>query len=191
MCPAQESQRKLHEDDYPLRVQMQRTQRGEQFHFIVRKNQHYLRRLLLPPSENKITNTIEENSNTRRNTASTAACHKNCVRELSYGQLTRFSTTDDLNQNECQLQDDVTTKTSSCLNKYQPVYKYREINSVCNSFSTLGLGRKMDQTHKILSNSTSHNTTNRKSMVSTLNLNIVREAVNNNPALGYGNYVYI
>ncbi|XP_031632302.1 uncharacterized protein LOC116346408 isoform X2 [Contarinia nasturtii] len=194
VCPSQESQRKLHEDDYPLRVQMQRAQRSEQFHFIVRKNLHYPRRRQLLPSsiDNKTTKTNAENANTRRYTTNKAACHKNCVRELSFAQLTRVPTTDNLNQNECHLDDDVKSKKTLCINKYQPVYNIREISTVCNSFSSLGLGWKMDRgTYKTSPNSTSHNATNRHSMISSSNLNIVREAVKNNPSLGYGSYVYI
>lgn len=44
VCPGQEYQRKLHPDDQPLRAQLQRTQKGEACHFLVRRNPHYPRR---------------------------------------------------------------------------------------------------------------------------------------------------
>ncbi|XP_055305667.1 uncharacterized protein LOC129570190 isoform X2 [Sitodiplosis mosellana] len=195
VCPSQEYQRKLHPDDLPLRTQQQRTQRGEQFHFIVRKNPHYpRRRQLLPPNvENKSTKADDENSNNRRYTTNTAVCHKNCVRELSYARLTRVPTTDSLN--ECHSHDDDTMQstTSNIINKYKPVYNIREISAVCNSFSSLGLGWNVDRNHRTSSNLASHAVPNRLSMdsVTNSNLNIVREAVINNPAKGYGSYVYI
>lgn len=46
VCPSQEYQRKLHPDDLPLRAQLQRVQKGEKCHFLVRKNPHYPRRKL-------------------------------------------------------------------------------------------------------------------------------------------------
>lgn len=194
VCPSQEYQRKLHPDDLPLRTQQQRTQRGEQFHFIVRKNPHYpRRRQLLPPLnvESKSTKADDENTNNRRY-VSTAVCHKNCVRELSYARLARVPTTDNLN--ECHSHDDDTMQiTSTIINKYKPVYNIREINAVCNSFSSLGLGWNVERNHKTSPNLPAHAVSSRLSMdsVTNSNLNIVREAVINNPAKGYGSYVYI
>lgn len=195
MCPSQEYQRKLHPDDLPLRTQQQRTQRGEQFHFIVRKNPHYpRRRQLLPPNvENKSTKVDDENSNNHHRYTNTAVCHKNCVRELNYARLTRIPTTDNLN--ECHSHDDDTMqRTANIVNKYKPVYNIREISAVCNSFSSLGLGWNVDRmNHKTSPITPSNAVSNRRSMdsVTNSNLNIVREAVINNPAKGYGNYVYI
>lgn len=177
----------------PLRTKQQRTQRGEQFHFIVRKNPHYpRRRQLLPPSvENKSTKADDENSNNLRYT-NTAVCHKNC-----YTRLTRVPTTDNLH--ECHSHDDDTMqRTSNIINKYKPVYNIREISAVCNSFSSLGLGWNVDRNHKTSPTVALHTVSNRHSMdsVTNSNLNIVREAVIkeaviNNPSKGYGSYVYI
>lgn len=180
-----------------MRTQQQRTQRGEQFHFIVRKNPHYpRRRQLLPPNvENKSTKPDDENSNNHRYTTSTAVCHKNCVRELSYARLTRVHTIDNLN--DCHSHDDDTIQrtTSNIISKYKPVYNIREISAVCNSFSSLGSGWNVDRNQKTSPNLSSHQTSvsNRLSMdcPPNSNLNIVREAVINNPAKGYGSYVYI
>uniref|UniRef100_A0AAG5DHW6 Ras-associating domain-containing protein n=1 Tax=Anopheles atroparvus TaxID=41427 RepID=A0AAG5DHW6_ANOAO len=44
VCPGQEYQRKLHPDDLPLKTQLQRQQKGEIMHFLVRRNPNYPRR---------------------------------------------------------------------------------------------------------------------------------------------------
>lgn len=55
VCPGQEYQRKLHPDDLPLKTQLQRQQRNEIMHFLVRRNPNYPRRrqMLAPISEVK------------------------------------------------------------------------------------------------------------------------------------------
>lgn len=218
----------------PLRAQQLRKQRGEQCHFIVRKNPLYTRRRqLLPPIvENKstipktmsttaaatatptiTTTTItasptmtldkDEKSNSHRY-MNTAVCHKNCARELNYSRLTRVPTTDNLT--ECQSPDDdaiQNTSNSFITTTYSPVYNIREIRTVCNSFSSLGIDKKLwdaecNQKTTLpttqLQNLASMNTAaNRHSVagVTASSINIIREAVNNNPAKGYGSYVYI
>lgn len=46
VCPDQEYQRKLHPDDLPLRTQIQRNQKGEKCHFLVRRIRNLSRRTL-------------------------------------------------------------------------------------------------------------------------------------------------
>lgn len=46
VCPDQEYQRKLHPDDLPLRAQIQRNQKGENCHFLVRRIRNLSRRTL-------------------------------------------------------------------------------------------------------------------------------------------------
>ncbi|XP_055642198.1 uncharacterized protein LOC129778994 [Toxorhynchites rutilus septentrionalis] len=55
VCPGQEYQRKLHPDDLPLKTQLQRQQKNEIMHFLVRRNPNYPRRrqMLAPISESK------------------------------------------------------------------------------------------------------------------------------------------
>ncbi|XP_035911177.1 uncharacterized protein LOC118511778 [Anopheles stephensi] len=55
VCPGQEYQRKLHPDDLPLKTQLQRQQKGEIMHFLVRRNPNYPRRrqLLATIAESK------------------------------------------------------------------------------------------------------------------------------------------
>lgn len=239
-----------------MRAQQQRTQRGEQCHFIVRKNPHFIARqrrqslLLSPIVETHKSTTMatatatvtgkpklleNENSNGNRytddnnnNGTGTAVFHKNCVRELNYSRLSRIPTTDHLN--ECQPHDDdaiqnsctsnsfittatnitntatavaavaaaaattVVTTTTPISTTYCPVYNIREIRSVCNSFSALGIDKKLwDLDCKPSSSLASMTAANRHSVagVTSASMNIVREAVNNNPAKGYGSYVYI
>lgn len=268
VCPSQEYQRKLHPDDLPLRAQQQRTQRGEQCHFIVRKNPHFIARqrrqsLLLSPivethkstalatataaivtakstklMENEHLNGGNRYTDDNNNGTGLAVFHKNCVRELNYSRLTRVPTTDHLN--ECQPHDDdaiqnsctsnsfiktatgsTNANTSSSTNivvattptvvtattpistitaastTYCPVYSIREIRTACNSFSALSIDKKLwDLDCKPSSSLASMTAANRHSVAgvtttTTTSMNIVREAVNNNPAKGYGSYVYI
>lgn len=263
VCPSQEYQRKLHPDDLPLRAQQQRTQRGEQCHFIVRKNPHFIARqrrqsLLLSPivethkstalataaivtgqstklMENEHLNDGNRYTDDNNNGTGLAVFHKNCVRELNYSRLTRVPTTDHLN--ECQPHDDdaiensctsnsfIKTATTSITNAntstnivataptvvtgitpiataattttYCPVYSIREIRTACNSFSALSIDKKLwDLDCKPSSSLASMTAANRHSVAgvtttTTASMNIVREAVNNNPAKGYGSYVYI
>ncbi|CAO1333819.1 unnamed protein product [Diamesa serratosioi] len=51
VCPDQEYQRKLHADDLPLLTQLQRNQKGENCHFLVRRNPNFSRRLLMSLNE--------------------------------------------------------------------------------------------------------------------------------------------
>lgn len=46
VCPDQEYQRKLHPDDLPLRTQIQRNQKGDNCHFLVRRIRNLSRRTL-------------------------------------------------------------------------------------------------------------------------------------------------
>lgn len=149
----------------------------------------------------------DENSNSRRYMNSAAVCHKNCVRELNYSRLTRVPTADNLN--ECQsLEDDAIQNTSNSFitTTYSPVYNIREIRTVCNSFSSLGIDKKLWDAECNLnlkttipspatpSNLALMNTASSRHSVAGVtasSINMVREAVNNNPAKGYGSYVYI
>lgn len=258
VCQSQEYQRKLHPDDMPLRAQQQRTQRGEQCHFIVRKNPHYpRRRQLLPPivenksmslildsslavvcdrvSDPRLNNIVtittsslpttktdaEDNENNNRGyvsvyekTSSSSVC-KMCrntfrlcdfcqktdaARKLNSFRLARIPTATNLT--ECSKQDtELIYKTLNSFNAttYNPVYNIREIRTVGNSFSSLGIDKKIldvETNNKTsLLPSTKPNTMtptniNRLSVGGT-NTVVLPEAVNNDPAKGYGNFVYI
>uniref|UniRef100_A0A182VTF6 Ras-associating domain-containing protein n=1 Tax=Anopheles minimus TaxID=112268 RepID=A0A182VTF6_9DIPT len=73
VCPGQEYQRKLHPDDLPLKTQLQRQQKGEIMHFLVRRNPNYPRRrqLLATIAESKhfILNSSLDSSNVQLPTA--------------------------------------------------------------------------------------------------------------------------
>lgn len=236
VCSAQEYQRKLHPDDLPLRAQQQRIQRGEQCHFIVRKNPHYARRILAAVSETKATPLIaapltesnlaaldeqmadlrlnkstgcshsspkstEPNANNRRyvsvylgdrtamckkcrnNFRSCEFCSKSCSRRLSGSRLARIPTNSNLTENVIAENEVISRLT------YNPVYNIREIRTVCNSFSSLA-GDKIELDTSLpqsaLKRPSINNVTN-----GTTSTSVVREVVNNNPAKGYGNFVYI
>jgi Ras association (RalGDS/AF-6) domain len=55
VCPDQEYQRKLHPDDLPLRTQIQRNQKGENCHFLVRRIRNLSRRALKLDESESIT----------------------------------------------------------------------------------------------------------------------------------------
>ncbi|KAG4073715.1 hypothetical protein HA402_000939 [Bradysia odoriphaga] len=216
VCPGQEYQRKLHPDDLPLRAQIQRTQKGEQCHFLVRKNPHYPRRKqILPPI-------IEQSSSTHSLNATASQCtsascklcvqsgHQTCnnnnnnitttqsnhsfTEELCKMCKNNFKSCEFCNKNAA---NKLSTRTSigsvgsisiqyTPISKnslsYNPVYNIREIRTVCNSFSSLGIDKKLLEVERsgtgvLISNSN-------KSTV-------VREAVNNNPAKGFGSFIYI
>lgn len=258
VCQSQEYQRKLHPDDLPLRAQQQRTQRGEQCHFIVRKNPHYpRRRQLLPPivenksmalildsslavvcdqvSDLRLNNNItittssvptiitdaEDNKNNNRGyvsvyekSSSSSVCKmcrntfrlcdfcqkKDAAQKLKSSRLARIPTATNLT--ECSKQDsELIYKTLNSFNAttYNPVYNIREIRTDGNSFSSLGIDKKIlavETNHKtsLLSLSKPDTMTptniNRLSVGGT-NTVVLTEAVNNDPAKGYGNFVYI
>lgn len=267
VCQSQEYQRKLHPDDLPLRAQQQRTQRGEQCHFIVRKNPHYpRRRQLLPPivenksmslildsslavvcdrvSDLRLNNSINittlsapttktdaednENNNNRgyvsvyekssssslSSTSSSSVCkmcrntfrlcdfcQKNdAARKLNSSRLARIPTATNLT--ECSKQDsELIYKTLNSFNAttYNPVYNIREIRTVGNTFSSLGIDKKIldvETNHKTsllpLSQPNAMTPTNIKRFsVGATSTIVLPEAVNNDPAKGYGNFVYI
>lgn len=215
-----------------MRAQQQRSQRGEQCHFIVRKNPNYLRRRqLLPPiietkslvghqlasvtpdpvQYDRFSRSItkvasDENSNysrcaneqsqvcnhCRNNLRSCEFCNKNITKKLST-RLTRVPTTDNLvntaNDDLFTVSNKITTMTT-----YNPVYNIREIRTVSNSFSSLGIDKKLADlernSHKTISLSSGGQLVSAHTMANNTN-GIVQEAVNNNPAKGYGSYVYI
>lgn len=169
VCSSQEYQRKLHPDDLPLRVQQQRTQNVEQFHYIVRKNPHFRRQLLPPIVENKSIMPPKIENTT-----------PNKCRCKSYARLFRIPTTDNLNGFHT-----LTTTTT-----YVPVYNNREIHAVCNSFSSFDIDKKLWNIDSS-PNSTSLNIGHSVNTVTNSAMKIVREAVKNNPAKGYGNFVYV
>lgn len=159
----------------------------------------------------------------RNNFRSCEFCNKNVAKKLST-RLTRIPTTDNLlgvtdtsiDTNTSALHTTTTTMTTTT---YNPVYNIREIRTVCNSFSSLGIDKKLLDVDRnnvktitlpnniaaavtaaataavISSNSSSNATNSLNNSQSTLNTSvttsIVQEAVNNNPAKGYGSYIYI
>lgn len=83
VCPIQEYQRKLHPDDLPLRAQQLRVQKGEQCHFLVRKNPHYPRRRSLLPAMNKanpqLPCSISNNNEQHMQSCKATDCQKCCT----------------------------------------------------------------------------------------------------------------
>lgn len=64
---------------------------------------------------------------------------------------------------------------------YNPVYNIREIRTVCNSFSSLGIDKKLLEVER----------SGNGVIISNNKNTVVREAVNNNPAKGFGSFIYI
>lgn len=241
VCSAQEYQRKLHPDDLPLRAQQQRIQRGEQCHFIVRKNPHYPRRRLAsigetnaaaiiaaPLTESNLAaldeqmaeqrlnksagcthstaNAVDANGNSRRYVSvylsdrnavckmcrntfrSCEFCAKSC-RKSSASRLTRIPTA--INLAETRAEDNEVIGRVAAT--YNPVYNIREIRTVSNSFSSPGCDKKeLDGTGvATLTPVAKRPSIGGVTGNGTTTPTVVVEAVNNNPAKGYGNFVYI
>lgn len=156
----------------------------------------------------------------RNNFRSCEFCNKNVAKKLST-RLTRMPTTDNL-LGVSDTSIDTSTTTMHTMT-YNPVYNIREIRTVCNSFSSFGIDKKLldvdrhniktitlpnnittaaaaaaaviSSCSNISSSSINNNTNSLINSQSTLNTtvttSIVQEAVNNNPAKGYGSYIYI
>lgn len=117
-------------------------------------------------------------------------CNKNVTEKLGTG-LTRITTVDDLPSTTAATNNSINLiKTTT----YNPVYNIREIRTVCNSFSSLGIDKKILDVersgHKAITIPTSSTIINSQSTI-TSTPNILEEAVNNNPAKGFGSYVYL
>lgn len=227
VCPGQEYQRKLHPDDLPLRAQIQRTQKGEKCHFLVRKNPHYPRRKqILPPiieqqnaaathSLNNLSTTngaivvssptyTTTNANDIFEQYNNDRCSNNSCNNSSYQEeickmcKNSFKSCEFCNKNVTRkLSTRSMSMISSPASSYNPVYNIREIRTVCNSFSSLGIDKKLlEVENNNNNNSNNNNNHNGGSKIMVTNNgnnhnNIVIEAVNNNPSKGYGNFVYI
>lgn len=149
----------------------------------------------------------------RNNFRSCEFCNKNVAKKLST-RLTRIPTTDNL----LGFSDTSSIDTNTTLHTttYNPVYNIREIRTVCNSFSSLGIDKKLLDVDRnsvkaialpnniataaaaaaVVISSSSNNSTNslinsQSTLNTTVTTSIVQEAVNNNPAKGYGSYIYI
>jgi hypothetical protein len=211
VCPGQEYQRKLHPDDLPLRTQVQRQQKGEQCHFLVRRNPNYpRRRQLLPPiTETKhliinrlseeleavqITNELPDNNNATCTQCDDSSKDKD--NDLCLQCKNNFKSCD-----VCCKRDTTTSTTSIVLANnplsrlslslstpstpsYNPVYNIREIRTVSHSFSSLGVDKKLVDIERFVNNNNSASVANRNSLM-------VQEVVNNDPAKGLGNFIYI
>lgn len=136
----------------------------------MRKNPSFPRRRKLLPiiTENKsITPPEKDNSNSL--TCRCAAVSRN------YTRLIRIPTTDNLNG--------LYTHEDKSKSQYVPVYNNREIYTVCNTFSSFNIDKKLyDMDYIETQKSTLLNSRQFKNNVT------VHEAVNNK---GYGNFVYV
>lgn len=262
VCPGQEYQRKLHPDDLPLRAQVQRTQRGETCHFLVRRNPNYpRRRQILPPiveARNTSVHSInsiqsgrsvdddddDEGDNSNQpcripmsHSSDSIMCRmcKNSFKSCEFCNKQQYATSNMRrrlyqlplsSQHQKPLIAPTPTVASECGEEvtespiaadvkkhpastnsiqvaptYNPVYNIREIRTVCNSFSSLGIDKKLLDVETVQSYTNAGTIANRNSKAiaaqaaaaaAVLSKNIVvQEVVNNNPAKGYGHFVYI
>ncbi|XP_059612932.1 uncharacterized protein LOC132259355 [Phlebotomus argentipes] len=150
VCPSQEYQRKLHPDDLPLRAQVQRQQRGETCHFLVRRNPNYpRRRQILPPIQEsnpslaadqttpaKAEETKAEGLTVKSNDDVGKGICKMCKNSFKSCEYCNKSSPRDKAANS------VSSHPSPSLT-YHPVYNIREIRTVCHSFSSLGMDKKL------------------------------------------------
>ncbi|CRL00428.1 CLUMA_CG013694, isoform A [Clunio marinus] len=261
VCPDQEYQRKLHPDDLPLRAQIQRNQKGENCHFLVRRIRNLSRRTikledtealtklnysmtLIPSTPTEMSQTVTDikpleclTENTKASSSSTSSPSSSSSTPSSIAVFkSKFSKLEsclcklslrcdyndevDVNGNvvspqkfqrnssppiqhciHCKRKSSIMLKgfheplkhnpstsakkddKSSTSSTYNPVYNVREIRSVGNSFSSLGIDKKlMELDAKTLSSLSS---SSRRHSVA------VDEIVNAHPSKGIGNYLYI
>lgn len=253
VCPGQEYQRKLHPDDLPLRAQISRNQKGEECHFLVRKNPNYPRRrqILVSISEkrntpksqdspelsidsmkpifnfdtivtttnsmrdcdrkasvtkwgnlndnnnyrssdfsslNSITDSLDDEvcSQCKNSFKSCEFCNKNVITTLWSPNSTSSSPNNSATISPAQSISPVSNKTSIAAapkpKLYNPVYNIREIRTVCNSFSSLGIDKKLFDIEK---KANFNNCTLLRKNVH------VREEIVTDPARGVGNFLYI
>ncbi|GAB0096018.1 uncharacterized protein DMENIID0001_114660 [Sergentomyia squamirostris] len=149
VCPNQEYQRKLHPDDLPLRAQVQRQQRGETCHFLVRRNPNYpRRRQILPPIQESNT-ALDQVTHLSTKTTEDDGKHelvkeekevenrlcKMCRNSFKSCEFCNKSATREKPTGSCSIPPSPMT--------YHPVYNIREIRTVCHSFSSLGVDKKL------------------------------------------------
>ncbi|XP_058818480.1 uncharacterized protein LOC131681606 [Topomyia yanbarensis] len=283
VCPGQEYQRKLHPDDLPLKTQLQRQQKNEIMHFLVRRNPNYPRRrqMLAPISESKhfiispgLNHRLSLHSSTFPLSAVTTPTNtlisdivdgvsslnnlkepkslalRECLSSSSSSSSTTSSsscssTSSSSSRTDSEKEDNNNDTVTSCLQckstksgcsghsqrrdfteetvpapavkgknldrfplapprpskasllpsvltapnvpSYNPVYNIREIRTVCNSFSSLGIDKKLVDIERFNGSSDNSNSLNCK----ILRNNIVKEAVNTDPMKGVGNFIYI
>lgn len=261
VCPGQEYQRKLHPDDLPLKTQLQRQQKNEIMHFLVRRNPNYPRRrqMLAPISESTkhfiispnghhrlslhsttfplsavttptntlisdivdgvsslntlpkgrlalresclssssssssssttssssscssssaSTSSLEDNNNDDRTSCADAQCHRDEPPAIKSKNLDR-SVQAPPRPSKASLLPSLLTAPNAP--SYNPVYNIREIRTVCNSFSALGIDKKLVDISGTTPGSTAP----------IVRSAIVKEAVNTDPMKGVGNFIYI
>lgn len=142
----------------------------------------------------------------RNNFRSCEFCQKNVARKLSCTRLARIPTAINLHEPQHDENALIPKKSNNIVSTYNPVYNIREIRTVCNSFSSLAVDKKLldvveCSSQKVIASTTPTNASQSLSISapnhrhsiadSTNSTPIVQEAVNNNPAKGYGSYVYI
>uniref|UniRef100_A0A6B2EAM0 Ras-associating domain-containing protein n=1 Tax=Phlebotomus kandelakii TaxID=1109342 RepID=A0A6B2EAM0_9DIPT len=150
VCPNQEYQRKLHPDDLPLRAQVQRQQRGEMCHFLVRRNPNYpRRRQILPPIQESNPSLATDSSPAKgepelKATGVVIKNNEEGNKRLCKMCKNSFKSCDYCNKSPPR--DKVTASASAHSSPaltYHPVYNIREIRTVCHSFSSLGVDKKL------------------------------------------------
>uniref|UniRef100_A0A1B0DLR9 Ras-associating domain-containing protein n=2 Tax=Phlebotomus papatasi TaxID=29031 RepID=A0A1B0DLR9_PHLPP len=147
VCPNQEYQRKLHPDDLPLRAQVQRQQRGETCHFLVRRNPNYpRRRQILPPiQESNPSLTADAPApRTEPEVKSDAKSQDDGEKRMCRMCKNNFKSCEYCNK--APSRDKATISASAHPSPsltYHPVYNIREIRTVCHSFSSLGVDKKL------------------------------------------------
>lgn len=254
VCPGQEYQRKLHPDDLPLKTQLQRQQKNEIMHFLVRRNPNYPRRrqmlapisestkhFIISPGHHRLslhsttfplsavttpTNTLisdivdgvsslntlpkglalrESCLSSSSSSSASSSCSSSSASSASSSSFEDNNNDDrtDCSESQCRRTSDeppaIKSKnldrsvqapprpskasllpsllTAPNAPSYNPVYNIREIRTVCNSFSALGIDKKLVDIGD--------------RQPPTVRSAIVKEAVNTDPMKGVGNFIYI
>lgn len=259
VCPGQEYQRKLHPDDLPLKTQLQRQQKNEIMHFLVRRNPNYPRRrqmlapisestkhFIISPGHHRLslhsttfplsavttpTNTLisdivdgvsslntlpkglalrESCLSSSSSSSASSSCSSSSASSASSSSFEDNNNDDDgrtdCSEPQCRRTSDeppaIKSKnldrtvppprpskasllpsllTAPNAPSYSPVYNIREIRTVCNSFSALGIDKKLADIGQ----------DRQVPPPPTVRSAIVKEAVNTDPMKGVGNFIYI
>jgi hypothetical protein len=209
VCPDQEYQRKLHPDDLPLRAQIQRNQKGDNCHFLVRRIRNLsrpcARSLQLDEQQQQQqpkdiqqveinnceivksspTTILDSSSSPSSRVKSTFIRLENCFAKKLNSFRFDNSSQQDLNGNFIS-KSSQSTITSTSSSSYSPVYNIREIRTSQHSFSSFGNDKQLID---LDTNATT--TTSNLSFISRRHSVAVDEIVNAHPPRRVGNFVYV
>lgn len=158
VCPDQEYQRKLHADDLPLSTQLQRNQKGENCHFLVRRNPNFSRRLLMSLNEQSTVKyryslAIPSSSVTDDTKNSTTSIIINDMKAAAV-TTAASTTTKDINNNNNNNNNNILNNTSKADTKNTLLPKSSSFDCYRNSMRTSNDSMITNNNNNITTNTT-------------------------------------